>query len=128
MKQIIIWNVLLLTAITLIAQVDTNNYYTLSTHTTSPPPPPFDGKTPPPINIDKAYAKVLSKLGDATNQFYCVSATCLNSPPRNSIGLSVESHQGWIFTFSTTNGASKNVYVYFDKASSVRIETPLDGH
>jgi hypothetical protein len=33
---------------------------------------------------------------------------------------------GWTFVFQNTNGAPKNVYVYFDKASTTLVRDPND--
>jgi hypothetical protein len=113
----------------ILAQTHTNGIYIsdaiISQHLNPPPPPPFDGKTPPPIKLGEAYKKMLSSLGDTTNQYYCVSATCLNSLPSVYIGSTGEYHQGWTFTLSSSNGISKNVYIYFDKANTVFIEEPM---
>jgi len=91
--------------------------------TSHPPLLPYDGKIPPKLNIDAAYTKAILALGTATNQFHCVSATCLNH--LTTFGSSEgEVHYGWTFVFSDTNGNPKNVYVYFDKASTVQVEDP----
>jgi len=94
------------------------------------PSPPYDGKTPPPVKLDEAYSKALSALGNATNQFYCVSSTSLNLVPR--VGTMSRSFpggvdKGWMFVFSNTNGTSKSVCVYFDKTTAVDVQDPTKG-
>jgi hypothetical protein len=42
-----------------------------------PPIPLRDGKTPPLLMLGAAYDKAVLKLGAETNQFHCISATCL---------------------------------------------------
>ena len=91
------------------------------------PAPPYDGKIPPPLSLGVAYDKAALKLGAETNQFHCISATCLprlwtHGSSEDPTGTDV----GWTFVFLDTNGAPKNVYVYFDKASTTLVEDPKD--
>jgi hypothetical protein len=117
-KQIILLLTLLATGL-IFAQT---NLFSPSNY---PPQPPRDGRIPPPLNLDAAYGKAIHELGEETNRFHCVSATCLQWLTR--LGSSEEpkgTTVGWTFVFLDTNGAPKNVYVYFDKASTVLIEDP----
>ena len=88
--------------------------------------PPYDWKIPPPLNLGVAYEKAIQGLGADTNQFHCISATCLSR--LIGVGSSSESmcNTGWTFVFQNTNGAPKNVYVYFDKASTTLVRDPND--
>ena len=119
-KNILVLCLLMITAVTILAQAFIDGSIR-SAHQVALPPPPYDGKTPPPIKMDEAYAKALSTLGDATNQFYCVSATSLTLVPRDGVmgGLA----RGWKFVFSSTNGTSKNVCVFFDKTAEIHFES-----
>ena len=114
-----------MTAIGVLAQVIMNDGTSYPSHQTQSPPKPYDGKTPPPVKLDEAYSKALSALGDATNQFYCVSATSLNHVPRTGFLGAVD--KGWMFVFSNTNGTSKSVCVYFDKTTAVDVQDPAKG-
>ena len=80
---------------------------------------PYDGKTPPVLLLPEAYSLALTKLGQDTNQFYCVKTTCLDQ--LGTISTSDGQHHaggdGWTFEFSNTNGLLKKVFVYFDKAT-----------
>jgi hypothetical protein len=67
-----------------------------------------DPKTPPPLAVTEAYSIVLARLGTTTNQFWCVSASCLD----NKFGGVTH----WNFEFSNTNGVRTNFLVFFDKA------------
>ncbi|MGN6554053.1 MAG: hypothetical protein ACTHLW_10070 [Verrucomicrobiota bacterium] len=67
---------------------------------------------PPRLSLPDAYACAVGALGSNTNQYHCVSASCLIS--RSPDGE-------WMFSFYTTNGASKTAFVFFDKTT--RIET-----
>jgi hypothetical protein len=64
-----------------------------------------DAKVPPPASLPGAYAVALARLGDATNRFHCVNATCLEKTPFDL--------PGWSFTFSNTNGETARVEYYF---------------
>ena len=121
MKKYIILSLLTIAAVTILAQGSTR--VVIGDSMQRPlPPPAYDGKMPPPLEMDEAYMKALSTLGDATNQYYCVSATSLNHVPRDGAPRGVD--KGWMFAFSSTNGTSRNVYVYFDKAAPAKIEDP----
>jgi len=86
---------------------------------------PSDGKIPPLLTLDAAYGKAVLSFGAATNQFHCVSATCLNRL-RGYGGPDGMCDSGWTFVFSDTNGVRKNVYVYFNTMSTVWVEKSLD--
>jgi hypothetical protein len=125
-KYIIVLSLLTITAAPILSQAFLDGAI-FSSHQIQLPPPPYDGKTPPPLKLDEAYAKALSTLGDATNQYYCVSATSLNQVSRVGTmghGFPGGVDKGWMFAFSSTNGTSRNVYVYFDKAAPAKIEDP----
>lgn len=110
---------ILLTITAILCLAQSNNFTLMNTLL----PPPYDGRIPPPVSLGTAYNKAVLALGAATNQFHCVSATCLNH--LTSLGSSEgEFHFGWTFVFLDTNGAPKNVYVYFDKVSTAMIEDP----
>jgi hypothetical protein len=114
MKRVLfIFTPMLFTA-TILAQVETKGFYGVSTHESQPVPPPYGGSSPPPLVLSEAYTKALAALGDATNHFYCLSATCLNPLPSIS-GTVGGFDKGWMFEFANTNGAFKRVHVFFDK-------------
>jgi hypothetical protein len=69
--------------------------------------PGFDPKRPPPLPLPEAYTLATTRLGPATNSFFCVSATCLEPPTFMTTG--------WTFGFSNTNGQIVQVKVFFDK-------------
>src|SRR5262249_44848314 len=73
---------------------------------TSGPGRPYDVRTPPPIPLSSAYAMALSRIGPATNRFYCVSASCVET--------TLPSYAGWVFWFSNTNREQARVEVYFE--------------
>jgi hypothetical protein len=80
--------------------------------------PLYDKKTPPNLSLSDAYALALAKLGSDTNQYYCISATCLEDiPVLPNEGMHVQT--GWTLDFSNTNGIQKRVFVYFDKAACI---------
>jgi hypothetical protein len=82
------------------------------------PPTPYDKKIPPALSLNIAYNKAVQALGTSTNKYYCISTTCLNH--LGMVGSSEGfSEYGWTFIFSNTNGTITNVYVFFDKASTV---------
>ena len=85
-------------------------------------PPPYDRRIPLPLSLDAAHAKALLKLGTATNQFQCISATCLPRLHTHGIGPERLVNFGWTFEFSDTNGAPMKVDVYFDKSATTLIE------
>jgi hypothetical protein len=113
MKKTLVW-LLLLTAGLTLAQI--NNF--TPGYSSRPPHLPYDKKIPPKIGLDAAYGKAVQALGMATNQFYCVSATCLDYLGMMGSSRGV-SEYGWTFVFSNTNGSSTNVYVSFNKDSTV---------
>ena len=65
---------------------------------------PYDPKAPPAISLPEAYAMVTARMGTATNRFYCVSASCLETMH----------YAGWTFGFSNTNGERATIKVFFD--------------
>ena len=72
----------------------------------------YDLRKPPPLALPQAYELAVGELGDVTNRFHCVSATCLNGTNRWSTT--------WVFTFSNTNGDHADVKVHF--IGTVRID------
>jgi hypothetical protein len=66
---------------------------------------PYDQKRPPSMGLSGAYQMAIEYVGPATNQFYCVSASCLE---KNKSGL-----PGWTFSFCNTNGQRVGVQVPF---------------
>jgi hypothetical protein len=62
---------------------------------------------PPPLPLPEAYQLALAHVGDASNRFFCVSATTLDMTDFH--------FRGWAFTFSSTNGLNARVEVSFDK-------------
>jgi hypothetical protein len=68
---------------------------------------PYDPKTRPPIGLTEAYLLALSQMGGATNQLYCLTASCTEPTKR---GL-----PGWTFRFSNTNADQVSIEVSFDK-------------
>jgi hypothetical protein len=70
---------------------------------------------PPRLALPDAYAAATNALGATTNQFYCVGAGTLIS--RSPDGE-------WLFTFCSTNGAYKSVFVFFDKQTRVEDGVP----
>ncbi len=67
----------------------------------------YDLQRPLPLTLQDAYALAVEQLGSATNQFYCVSASCTNGTNRFS--------SGWTFTFANTNGVRASLKVSFTK-------------
>ena len=53
-----------------------------------------------------SYNLLLAKLGKTTNEFHCISASCVAT---NIPGL-----PGWTFALANTNGAIAHVKVIFD--------------
>jgi hypothetical protein len=73
--------------------------------------PKYDFRGPPPLEISKAYALAIARLGGATNRFYCVTASCVE--PSNHWS------SGWTFGFSNTNGRIAHVRVLFNQEAYV---------
>ncbi|HEX5217995.1 MAG TPA: hypothetical protein VFZ59_00370 [Verrucomicrobiae bacterium] len=69
----------------------------------------YDGKTPPPLTLPEAYEIALDRLGEVTNRFYCLTASCLEMTNRG--------YTGWTFCFANTNAQRARIDVYFDKAT-----------
>jgi hypothetical protein len=65
---------------------------------------------PPRLSLPDAYVCAEAALGTATNQFHCVSASCLIS--RSPDGE-------WMIMFCNTNGVSKTAFVFFDKTTRI---------
>jgi hypothetical protein len=65
----------------------------------------YEGGTPPPVSLPEAYDLALAHIGPASNSFYCVRASCVDT----------NGHRGWTFTFANTNGQRGRVIVYFTK-------------
>jgi hypothetical protein len=68
--------------------------------------PTFDSKKRPPLALPQAYAVAERHIGPATNRFFCVTATCVDST--NTVST------GWSFGFSDTNGSHATVKVLFN--------------
>lgn len=68
----------------------------------------YEGGTPPPVSLPEAFDLALAHIGPASNSFYCVRATCVDT----------NGHRGWTFTFANTNGQLGRVIVYFTKGVS----------
>ena len=85
------------------------------------PPAPRYQRMPPPLTLAATYSKAVRAMARATNHYHCCSATCLQQLPGHFSPDGV-CDSGWAFLFSSTNGTSKNVYVYFDKAATVCVE------
>jgi hypothetical protein len=81
------------------------------------PFPSYDPKTRPPLPLPEAYGIALARMGAATNQLYCVSASCLE--------MTNNGFTGWTFLFSNTNAQHTRVRVFFDKA--VSLDNPSGG-
>ncbi len=64
--------------------------------------PTYGGSTPPRVGLERAYALAIARVGDATNRFWCVSASCVED----------ESWR-WVFWFSNSNGQRARVDVAF---------------
>ena len=67
-----------------------------------------DPKIPPPLSMIQAYGLAETYLGKATNQFWCVAGKC-----EIDWGTTTVTH--WEFAFSSTNGESTNILVFFDR-------------
>ena len=67
----------------------------------------YDPRTNPPLALPEAYSMALAHIGSATNQFHCVSASCIE--------MTNNGWTGWTFAFWNTNGQRGRVNVYFDK-------------
>lgn len=68
---------------------------------------PYEPKTRPPLGLTEAYVLALSQMGSATNQLYCLTASCTEPTKR---GL-----PGWTFRFANTNADQVCIEVSFDK-------------
>lgn len=86
----------------------------------------YDQKTPPILTLPEAYVLALRGLGTETNQYYCVSATCL-APVPNGSNIGLHGEQGWTFVFSNTNGSQRQALVYFDRATLIEPPPPTNG-
>lgn len=75
----------------------------------------YNHKKPPRLPLQEAYPCAMHALGNETNTFYCLNATVaiMRSPDGE-----------WLFDFESTNGAVKNVFVFFDKTTEV-VNGPL---
>lgn len=71
-------------------------------------PGPYVGRTPPPVSLQEAYDLALAHIGVASNSFYCIRASCVDS----------NGNRGWTFTFANTNGQRGWLVVYFSKGVS----------
>ncbi len=70
-------------------------------------PKSYDPRTgPPPLSLPEAYAAVANYLGTATNQLYCLTASCLET--------NYGSITGWVFEFSNTNRETARLQVFFN--------------
>ena len=67
----------------------------------------YDPKTVPPLTLPEAYAMAIAHIGKATNQFHCITASCIE--------MTNGGFTGWTFRFSDTNGRRSSVNVFFDK-------------
>lgn len=75
------------------------------------PPKPYDPRTPPPLLLPDAYALAVGHLereGTSTNEFYCLSASCLDY---------TNVMPGWWFTFSNISGQHMDIWVGFDRST-----------
>ena len=79
----------------------------------------YDPKNRPTLVLPDAYSLALGALGNETNQFYCISASCLNRLENFGGGVLHQMQLGWTFEFSSTNGTQRHVLVYFDKSTAV---------
>ena len=75
----------------------------------------YDGKTPPPLLLPEAYTRALSRIGEATNRFYCVTASCLETTNNG--------FTGWTFWFSNTNAQRPHVDVFFDREVLIGVQS-----
>ena len=75
----------------------------------------YDPNTPPPLDLPKAYAMAMTRVGGATNRVYCIAATCLE--------MTNNGFTGWTFWFSNTNAQRARVDVFFDKEVHVDIQS-----
>jgi hypothetical protein len=64
----------------------------------------------PRLALGDAYHCAVLALGSATNEFYCVGASCLIS--RSPDGE-------WMFCFFSTHGLRKTAFVFFDKTTRI---------
>ena len=68
-------------------------------------------KKAPRLALPEAYSCAATALGSATNQYHCLRANWQNSRSPNG---------EWLFTFCSTNGSYKSVFVFFDKKTQVQ--------
>jgi hypothetical protein len=73
--------------------------------------PTYNPNTAPPMAMMDAYSLAQAQIGEATNAFYCVAASCLD--------MTNAGFTGWTFTYANTNGQRGRVNVYFDGEVSV---------
>jgi hypothetical protein len=66
----------------------------------------------PPISMPEAYTMATQALGSATNEFYCVHANTQISRSQDG---------EWLFSFCSTNGARKDVFVFLDKKTKPQV-------
>jgi hypothetical protein len=69
----------------------------------------------PQISLPEACVIASQSLGDATNRFYFVTASCLTTNELLTIG-------GWRLGMSNTNGDSLNVVVYINRTVQVDLK------
>jgi hypothetical protein len=74
----------------------------------------YDPKTRPSLALPEAYALALNQIGPKTNQFHCLTASCIE--------MTNNGFTGWRFTFSNTNGQRVGLSVFFD--GWVHIDNP----
>jgi hypothetical protein len=80
---------------------------------------PYAVRAAPPLSLSDAYSLSQAFMGDATNRFYCVSASCLEP---TKAGL-----PGWSFAYYNANGQRVGVEVYFDKDANTDNPALLHG-
>jgi hypothetical protein len=73
----------------------------------------YNHSKPPRLPLGQAYDIAMTTLGQATNQFHCVSA---------GLAISFSPDGEWFFSFCSTNGTQKYVTVEFD--GKTHIEGP----
>lgn len=78
----------------------------------------YDAKSPPPLDLMPAYVLARNYLGSATNDYWCVAASCPLNMDTNFI-----TH--WEFSFTSRNGKTTNVLVLFDKTIAHRVGATL---
>jgi hypothetical protein len=75
--------------------------------------PIFNVNKMPPISLPDACAMATHILGTETNRFYCVGARLDASRPSND--------GDWWFSFCSTNGEVRNVYIFLDKKTKPEV-------